>query len=50
MPIIMITFCAGEAQKEKAKALGIDRFIKKPYQESDLLEMIEHLLEKNKEA
>lgn len=50
MPIVMITFCVGEAQKEKAKALGIDRFIKKPYKESDLLEMIEHLLEKNKEV
>ncbi len=50
MPIIMITFCVEEAQKAKAKALGIDRFIKKPYQESDLLEMIEYFLEKNKEA
>jgi chemosensory pili system protein ChpA (sensor histidine kinase/response regulator) len=48
MPIIMITFCVGESQRAKAKELGIDYFIKKPYQEPELLDMIQNLLEKNK--
>ncbi len=46
IPIIMITFCVGDEQRSRAMRLGVDKFIKKPYQESELLEMIENLLGK----
>jgi len=46
IPIIMITFCAGDEQRSHATRLGIDRFMSKPYQEPELLETIETLLEK----
>ncbi len=46
IPIIMITFCAGEEQRAHAHRIGIQRFLSKPYQESELLETIENLLEK----
>lgn len=48
IPIIMITFCVGDKQRAKAKELQIDCFIKKPYQEPELLDIIQNLLEKNK--
>lgn len=46
IPIIMITFCVGEEQRNRALRLGVDKFIKKPYQEAELLDMIENLLGK----
>jgi len=46
IPIIMITFVAGEAHKSRALKLGINKFMSKPYQETDLLDTIELLLEK----
>lgn len=46
IPIIMITFCAGDEQRNKASELGIEKFMSKPYQESDLLDSIKSLLDK----
>lgn len=44
IPIVMITFCAGDEQKRHAEALGIKKFMSKPYQELELLETINALL------
>lgn len=46
IPIIMITFCAGDEHKRRAEALGIKKFMSKPYQELELLQTIEALLGK----
>ena len=46
IPIVMITFCAGDEQKRHAEALGIKNFMGKPYQELELLETINALLGK----
>jgi len=46
IPIIMITFLAGEEQKQLALSLGVRKFIHKPYQEAELLEAIETFLGK----
>ena len=47
IPIVMITFCAGDEQKKLAKALGIKKFMGKPYQELELLETMHVLLRKS---
>ncbi len=46
IPIIMITFTSGEEQRARAQKLGIEKFMSKPYQETNLLETMEKLLEK----
>lgn len=46
IPIIMITFREEEEQKNRAYALGIEHFMCKPYQEQELLDTIEVLLNK----
>ena len=43
IPIIMITSRTGEKHRERAAGLGVDRYLGKPYQESELLEAIEAL-------
>jgi len=48
IPIVMITFCTGDEEKKRAKDIGIDKFINKPYREPELLETIELFLEKDK--
>lgn len=49
IPIIMITFCAGEEQKMLAQKLGVNKFMSKPYQEPELLDSIENLLDEEHE-
>jgi chemosensory pili system protein ChpA (sensor histidine kinase/response regulator) len=44
IPIVMITFCVGDEQRKLAEALGIKKFMGKPYQELELLETINALL------
>jgi CheY-like chemotaxis protein len=44
LPIIMITAHAGTQSREKTEQLGINRFLGKPYKESELLENINALL------
>ncbi len=46
LPIIMITFCTGEEERNRAFKLGIDKFISKPYREPELLEAIGSLLDR----
>jgi chemosensory pili system protein ChpA (sensor histidine kinase/response regulator) len=40
LPIIMITSRTGEKHRDRAMAIGVNEYLGKPYQESDLLENI----------
>jgi chemosensory pili system protein ChpA (sensor histidine kinase/response regulator) len=44
LPIIMITSRTGEKHRERAEAIGVNRYMGKPYNEVDLLQTIESLL------
>ncbi|WP_242445577.1 hybrid sensor histidine kinase/response regulator [Chromatium okenii] len=48
LPIIMITSRTSAKHREYAMALGVDRYLGKPYQESELLNEINSLLEERK--
>lgn len=50
IPIIMITSRTGEKHRERAMALGVNRYLGKPYQENDLLENIYTLLAEKSDA
>ncbi len=43
LPIIMITSRTGEKHRERAMAIGVNEYLGKPYQESLLLDTIQHL-------
>ena len=45
LPIIMITSRTGEKHKEKAREIGVNRYLGKPYQEEELLRNINDILE-----
>ena len=49
IPIIMITSRTGDKHRQKAMDLGVDRYLGKPYQESDLLTNISELIEDKSE-
>jgi chemosensory pili system protein ChpA (sensor histidine kinase/response regulator) len=44
LPIIMITSRSGEKHRAKAIEIGVNDYLSKPYQESQLVAAIEHLL------
>jgi chemosensory pili system protein ChpA (sensor histidine kinase/response regulator) len=44
IPIIMITSRTGEKHRNRAMEIGVDRYLGKPYQESELLENIQELV------
>jgi chemosensory pili system protein ChpA (sensor histidine kinase/response regulator) len=44
IPIIMITSRTGTKHRERAAALGVNRYLGKPYQESELLDAIRDLI------
>ncbi|HQR49591.1 MAG TPA: response regulator, partial [Steroidobacteraceae bacterium] len=44
IPIIMITSRAGDKHRSRAIELGVDDYLGKPYQESQLLDAIEPLV------
>ena len=46
LPIIMITSRTGEKHKERAYEIGVNGYMGKPFQETQLLTLIEELLEK----
>ena len=48
LPIIMITSRTGTKHKEKAMEIGVNRYLGKPYQEDELLENINTVLEEIK--
>ncbi len=45
IPIIMITSRTGQKHKDRAKEIGVERYLGKPYQEIDLLDNINDLLQ-----
>ncbi len=47
LPIIMITSRTGDKHREHARSLGVNRYLGKPYQESELLSEISSLLKEN---
>jgi len=48
VPIIMITSRMGEKHRARAVEIGVDEYLGKPYQESQLLEAIAPLVERNR--
>ena len=46
LPIIMITSRTGEKHRERAFEIGVNDYMGKPFQEKQLLEKIESLLDK----
>ncbi len=48
VPIIMITSRTGEKHRARAIELGVNDYLGKPYQESQLLDAIEPLVERGK--
>ena len=44
----MITSRTGEKHRQRAMDLGVDRYLGKPYQETELVETINEMLEKTK--
>jgi chemosensory pili system protein ChpA (sensor histidine kinase/response regulator) len=44
IPIIMITSRTGEKHRQRALEVGVDRYLGKPYQESDLLKNVQDAL------
>ena len=45
LPIIMITSRSGSKHKEKAMAIGVNKYMGKPFQEDELLENIHELID-----
>jgi chemosensory pili system protein ChpA (sensor histidine kinase/response regulator) len=45
IPIVMITSRVGDKHRNRALEVGVDRYLGKPYQESDLLEAISSLVQ-----
>ncbi len=45
IPIIMVTSRTGDKHRKHAKDIGVDRYMGKPYQEAELLQNINQLLE-----
>ena len=48
LPIIMITSRIGDKHRQHAKEIGVDRYLGKPYQESELLDNIRVLLKERR--
>jgi len=44
LPIIMITSRTGEKHRNRALSLGVNKYMGKPFQETQLLENIQSLL------
>jgi chemosensory pili system protein ChpA (sensor histidine kinase/response regulator) len=47
LPIIMITSRTGEKHRDRAMGIGVNEYLGKPYQESLLLEAIQHLVKRH---
>jgi len=44
VPIIMITSRTGDKHRERARQIGVNNYLGKPYQENDLLDAIQHII------
>jgi len=45
LPIIMISSRTGEKHQQRARELGVNKFLGKPYQEDQLLNLLDELLD-----
>jgi chemosensory pili system protein ChpA (sensor histidine kinase/response regulator) len=45
LPIVMITSRSGEKHRERARQIGVNRYVIKPYQEEQLLSEVRDMLE-----
>ncbi len=45
IPIVMITSRTGDKHRQRAREIGVDRYLGKPYQEHELLALIREMLE-----
>jgi chemosensory pili system protein ChpA (sensor histidine kinase/response regulator) len=45
LPIVMITSRSGEKHRERARQIGVNRYVIKPYQEEQLLQEVRDMLE-----
>jgi chemosensory pili system protein ChpA (sensor histidine kinase/response regulator) len=45
VPIMMITSRSGDKHRERAKQLGVNRYLIKPYQEANLMRNVFEMLE-----
>jgi chemosensory pili system protein ChpA (sensor histidine kinase/response regulator) len=50
IPIIMITSRTGEKHRDRAKQIGVDRYLGKPFQEQELMVEINTLLDRKETA
>ena len=50
LPIIMITSRTGSKHRERAEDIGVNKYLGKPYQETDLMENINELLDQERHA
>ena len=50
VPIIMITSRTGQKHRERAKGIGVEHYMGKPYQEDALLEKIEEFTQKHADS
>jgi chemosensory pili system protein ChpA (sensor histidine kinase/response regulator) len=44
VPIIMITSRTGDKHRERARQIGVNNYLGKPYQENDLLDSMQHII------
>ena len=47
LPIVMISSRTGDKHTERARELGVNRFLGKPFQENELLETIDELVKRS---
>jgi len=47
VPIIMVTSRAGQKHRKRARKLGANAYLTKPYQEAELIEQVGDLLSRN---
>jgi len=47
MPLIMITSRSGQKHRDRAAEIGVDRYMAKPYQESEMVSNVTELLEQS---
>jgi chemosensory pili system protein ChpA (sensor histidine kinase/response regulator) len=47
LPIIMITSRSGQKHRDRAKSIGVNDYLSKPYQETMLLDSIAHWTQVN---
>jgi len=47
LPIVMISSRTGEKHRERARELGVNHFLGKPFQENELLEVIDELVKQS---